>query len=193
MRALPFFAASALAVAVALASGDAHAEGSDHGGFYVQGSPLGTGIVFYPGTTVSVGNITFSTGGALAYYRVDADFGYHFSGHSEGLVLALRQAFLIGWGSAGITSARVGYDIPIKIGDEMELTIAPYAHLGALYAFGSGGGAAFHFGIGVDGKLFFNRDLGLYAFMRPLEFAMNVNDGPVFTQLSFAGGLGYAF
>ena len=67
-----------------------------------------------------------------------------------------------------------------------------YAHAGALYGF-NGGDAYFSFGLGVDGKMFFSRDLGLYAFLRPFELGMNVGSGPLVAQLSFAGGLGGAF
>ena len=188
MRALGLLAAGL----VTLGASTASAAESEHGPFYVQASPLGTSVVFYPGSTVTVGSLTYSTGGALGFYRVDAEFGYHFSGRADGFTLGLRQAFLLGWGSAGITSLRAGYDIPIKIGDEMELLIGPYAHAGALYGF-NGGDAYFSFGLGGDGKMFFSRDLGLYAFLRPFELGMNVGSGPLVAQLSFAGGLGWAF
>lgn len=188
MRAL---VGTGLAIAIALTTSDALAADSAHGPFYVQGSPLGTTIALYPGSSVTVGNVTFSSGGALAFYRVDAEFGYHFSGRADGFVLAIRQAFLLGWGSAGITQARIGWDIAVPIGDEMELTIAPYAHLGAAYPF-DGGKAGFLFGFGADAKLFFSRTFGLYAFLRPIEFGLLTTD-PLVPFLSFAGGLGYAF
>jgi hypothetical protein len=170
----------------------ASAAESAHGPFYVQGSPLGTAVVLYPGSSVTVGNVTFSSGGTLAYYRVDAEFGYHFSGRADGFTLGIRQAFLLGWGSAGVTSARVGYDIIVPIGDEMEVGIDPYAHLGAAYPF-NGGDAGFLFGFGADVKLFFERKLGLYAFVRPFEIGFLVNKNPLVPILTFAGGLGYAF
>jgi len=184
--------AAAITASAFAFSADASAAESAHGPWYVQGSPLGTAIGLYPGSSVTVGNVTFSSGGSLAFYRVDAEFGYHFSGRADGFTLGLRQAFLLGWGSAGITSARVGYDIIIPLGDEMEVGIDPYAHLGAAYPF-NGGDAGFFFGFGADVKLFFERKLGLYAFVRPFEIGFIVNSNPLVHVLSFAGGLGYAF
>lgn len=179
-------------IALALTAGSASAESAHKSPFYVQGSPLGTAIVFYPGSSVTIGGATYSTGGALAFYRVDAEFGFHLSGRADGLVFGIRQAILLGWGSGGITTARVGYDIPVALGEEMELTIGPYAHLGAAYPF-SGGDAAFHLGLGVDGKLFFAHDLGLYLFVRPIELGFNINGNPAVPMLTFAAGLGFAF
>ncbi len=184
--------AAALAIAT-LASADASAGESAHKApFYIQGSPLGTALVFYPGSSVTVGNVTYSSGGTLGYYRVDAEFGFHISGRADGLVFGIRQAILLGWGSGGITTGRVGWDIPVALGEEMELTIGPYAHLGAAYPF-NGGDAAFHLGFGVDGKLFFSHDLGLYLFVRPIELGFNINGNPAVPMLTFAGGLGFAF
>lgn len=184
---------AAFVIAATFATANASAAESAHKApFYVQGSPLGAAVVFYPGSSVTIGGVTYSQGGALGFYRFDAEFGFHLSGRADGIVLGIRQAILLGWGSAGITTARIGYDIPVALGDEMELTIGPYAHLGAAYPF-SGGDAAFHLGLGVDGKLFFAHDLGLYLFVRPIELGFNINADPAVPMLTFAAGLGYAF
>ncbi len=180
----------ALAGALAL-SRTAGAAESSHGPFYVQGSPVGAAIGLYPGSSISVGNVTYSVGGSLGFYRVDAEFGYHFFGRGDGLVAGIRQVFFLGWGSAGATSGRIGWDFAVPIGEEMELGIGPYAHLGALYPF-NGGTAGFFFGFGVDVKLYFEQKLGLYAFVRPIEFSLMTLD-PLVPFLSFAGGLGYSF
>lgn len=186
--------AGAVALALGLADSRADAYESAHGPFYVQGSPLGIGVIFYPGSDIVIGNTTLSVGGSLAYYRVDAEFGYHISGRADGLALGLRQTFYLGWGSAGTTTARVGYDFAIPIGhdDDMELMIAPFAHLGAAYPF-NGGDASFTFGFGVEGKLYFDRKLGLYAFVRPAEVGFFINSGPAVPVFVSAAGVGWSF
>lgn len=188
-----------LSVSIALISilvaGSASADDSTRGAFYVQGSPLGVGVAFYPGAdTVDpvTGQPTSLGGGASGAYRVDVEGGYHFSGRHDGFVLALRQAFYFSGGSLGSTTARAGWDIPISLADgKMELTIAPYAHVGIGYAF-AGGDPFFHWGVGADGKLFFLKDLGLYAFVRPIEFSMFINQA-VLPAISFGAGMGFAF
>jgi hypothetical protein len=180
-----------LGALVLAAPDEARAAESSHGPFYVQGSPLGTTVGLYPGSSITIGSVTFSSGGSLGYYRLDAEFGYHFFGKGDGLVAGIRQVFLVGWGSAGATSGRIGWDIAVPIGDEMELGIGPYAHLGALYPF-DGSRAGFFFGFGADVKLYFERRMGLYAFVRPFEFSLLTTD-PLVAFLSFAGGLGLSF
>ncbi|CAN5482229.1 hypothetical protein BH09MYX1_BH09MYX1_36250 [soil metagenome] len=162
---------------------------------YVQASPLGAALLFYPGVTFTnpvTGTTTTSGGGSVAAYKVDAEVGFHVSGRHDGFVLAVRQAFYVRDGTLGTTSLRLGWDIPIAIGDHgLELTIAPYAQAGIGYAF-SGGDPNFHFGFGVDGRLFFEKSLGLYAFVRPVEVSFFVNDGTL-PAVSFGAGAGYAF
>lgn len=186
--------ATILATAL-LASSAASADDSKRGAFYVQGSPLGVGVAFYPGADAVdpvTGQTTSLGGGASAAYRIDVEAGYHFSGRHDGFVLGLRQAFYFGSGSLGSTTVRAGFDIPVAIGESgMELTIAPFAHLGIGYAF-AGGDPSFHWGVGADGKLFFLKDVGLYAFVRPIEFSMFINQA-VIPALSFGAGMGFAF
>lgn len=183
--------AALAAVGAVAAPRTAAAADSTHGPFYVQGSPVGAAVGLYPGSSITVGNFTYSVGGSLGFYRLDAEFGYHFFGRGDGLVAGIRQVFLLGWGSAGITSGRIGWDVAVPIGEEMELGIGPYAHLGALYPF-NGNSAAFFFGFGVDVKLYFAQKLGLYAFVRPIEFSLMTTD-PLVPFLSFAGGVGWSF
>lgn len=178
------------------ATHDAAAADSAHGAVYVQGSPLGVGLLFYPGTTVTnpiTGTTTTTGGGSVAAYRVDAEFGFHFTGRHDGFVAALRQAFYFRDGTVGSTTLRLGWDIPIPIGDGgLELNIAPYAHAGVGYAF-SGGDPFFHFGFGANGKMFFARDLGLYAYLTPVEVSFLVNGGGTLPVVSFGAGAGWAF
>lgn len=192
----PFlFAALASSATVLLVASEAAADDSKRGAFYVQGSPLGVGVAFYPGAeyTDPVSGQTISGGGgASAAYRVDVEAGYHFSGRHDGFALGLRQAFYFSGGSLGSTTVRAGYDIPIALADgKMELTIAPFVHAGIGYAF-AGGDPSFHWGVGADGRLFFLKDLGLYAFLRPIEFSMFINSAVV-PAISFGAGMGFAF
>lgn len=177
-----------------LVARDAAADDSKRGAFYVQGSPLGVGVAFYPGadyTDPVTGQTVSGGGGASAAYRIDVEAGYHFSGRHDGFALGLRQAFYFSGGSLGSTTIRAGYDIPLAIGENMELTIAPFAHAGIGYAF-AGGDPFFHWGVGADGRLFFLKDLGLYAFLRPIEFSMFINSA-VIPAISFGAGMGFAF
>lgn len=179
-----------LALALALApfvthSTSAYAADSDHGRFYVQGSPLGTSLLFYPETD-------FSYGGTLAFYRLDLELGAHFpSSHADGLAFGVRQTFLLGHGSGGTTTARAGYDLAFPLGDQLELVVAPYLHLGVGYAF-SGGDAAFHLGFGVEGRVFPSKSSGVYAMLRPVEVDFNFQS-PVVPIYTVAAGVGYAF
>ncbi len=192
---LPVAALASFAGAFFLFLSPAHADDSKRGAFYVQGSPLGVGVAFFPGadyTDPVTGNTISGGGGASASYRIDVEGGYHFSGRHDGFVLGLRQAFYFSGGSLGSTTVRAGWDIPIALADgKMELTIAPYAHLGIGYAF-AGGDPFFHWGVGADGKLFFLKDLGLYAYVRPIEFSMFINSAVV-PAISFGAGMGFAF
>jgi hypothetical protein len=162
-------------------------EPSTRGPFYVQGSPLGVGFLGEP----SFGRFGGGVGGA---WHADVEFGYHFMGHHDGIVLGVRQTFYVSGGSAGTTQARVGWDIAIPI-KQMELVIAPYGTLGIGYFF-NGGDPAFAFGFGVEGKFFFfpqdHAASGFYAFFRPFEGGALVSSYSFFLG-NLAAGAGYAF
>lgn len=189
------FALLSSVVASSLALASPAAAESTHGPIYVQTTPLGVGLLFYPGTTITnpiTGTTTSTGGGTLSAYRADVELGFHFTGRHDGFVAAIRQAFYVRDGSVGSTTARLGWDIPIALGDGgLELVIAPYAHAGVGYSF-SGGDPLFHFGFGADGKLFFARELGLYAVVKPFELGFLVNNGTI-PMLSFGVGAGWAF
>jgi hypothetical protein len=161
-------------------------EPSTRGPFYAQLKPLGVGF-----SGVCAGIFGCSVGGS---YHLDAEFGYHFMGHHDGFVAAVRQSFYLSGGSAGTTQARLGWDIAIPISN-FELTIAPYATLGIFYGF-SGGDPAFAFGIGVEGKFFFlpadHAAGGLYAFFRPFEGGAGISSASFFLA-NLGAGIGYAF
>lgn len=182
-------AVAALAGGAALFSGErsAHAlDPSTKGPLYIQGAVIGYSYGFFGG---------FGFGA----YRLDVEFGAHFTGRHDGFVLGGRQVFYLGFGgSIGATVARIGYDIPIVIKDgKFELTIAPYGIAGIAYGLCSGGGcydgAAFNFGFGVDVKFFPIQSNGFYAFARPLEASFFVGNGSTVTTLTPAAGVGFAF
>ncbi|CAN5383755.1 hypothetical protein BH09MYX1_BH09MYX1_59380 [soil metagenome] len=179
-------AVALLAGGVALLSGQGTARAADStkDPLYIQGAVLGYSYGFFSGV-------------GFGAYRLDAEFGAHFTGRHDGFVLGGRQVFYLGFGgSIGATVARVGYDIPIVIKDgKFELTIAPYALVGVAYGLCGTGcyGAGFNFGFGVEAKFFPMQANGFYAFARPIEASFFVGDGGVITTLSPALGVGYAF
>ena len=189
------------ATTVALASAPAHAGDSTRGAFYVQAAPIGFANITQCVDVVlpdSFGVLhTQSVCGTAGAYRAAAEFGYHFSGRHDGFVLGARQTFwFYSGGTAGVTQARLGWDIPIAIKD-FELTIAPYGLLGVSYALSGGGNASFTFGAGVEGKFFFMKPdsgaNGLYAFVQPIELGGAAGGGFSGFVYQFAAGAGYAF
>ena len=182
-------AASLFAGTATLVCGNGTAEAlepSTKGPLYVQGALLGGAFGF--------GNAYDGYGA----YRLDVEFGAHFTGRHDGFVVAGRQAFYFGWGlggfSIGTTVARLGYDIPIVIKEgKYEITIAPYGIVGIGYGLcGNCGGVAFNFGFGVEGRFFPMQSNGFYAFARPIEFSFFAGNG--FATLFSPGlGVGYAF
>ena len=135
------------------ASRDAHAlEQSTRGPFYAQ---------------AVVGGVSAWVDFPTAYYRTDAEFGFHFSGRADGFVLGVRQAFDIGRFSIGETVLRFGYDIAIPIENgRYEISLAPYGTFGLNYIF-QGLSAGLPWSVGFEGRFFVWR--GLYAFLRPIE------------------------
>jgi hypothetical protein len=160
---------------------------SRHGPFYVQGTvPLG----------INYWNFVSRNGYGWTGWRPDLEFGYHFSGRHDGIVLGLRQAFIVTAvgvsGDVGATTAlRYGYDIPISIGD-FEITVAPYGTLGLGYVF-HGPTAGLEMSWGIDGKFFFWREL--YAFARPFEMGFQCfhDTGICALGMVFGAGVGFAF
>jgi hypothetical protein len=173
-------------VALILSVRGARAADSTRAGMYVEGSPAGVGTVPFSCVQTGIGCI----GGGIATYRISAEFGYHFTGRHDGFVVGVRQVFLFGSSVAGISEARVGYDIAIPI-KQFELTIAPYGVVGVAYVFGNGGHAAFTLAAGAEGKFFFKDNL--YAFVIPFEFGGWVGSGYSGVEYQDGAGIGYAF
>lgn len=164
---------------------------SRKGPFYAQGTvPLGVNYWYFPA----------GSSGAYSWsgWRPDLEFGLHFSGRHDGLVLGVRQAFLltaIQGHAAATTALRGGWDIPIALAS-FELTVAPYATVGLGYLF-DGPHAGINFSGGIEAKFFFAG--GLYAFARPFEMgAQCFHDGlgglnNCALGAVFGAGVGFAF
>jgi hypothetical protein len=186
-RTLRFLSSSLLAVALVLSVRGARAADSTRAGMYVEGSPVGTGTFPLGCVQTQFGCLNNRAEGA---YRLSAEFGVHFTGRHDGFVLGVRQVFLFGSLSGGISEARVGYDIAIPI-KQFEVTIAPYGVAGVAYVFDPGGHAAAALGVGAEGKFFFKDNL--YAFLIPFELGGWIGSGYSGVQYQGAVGIGYAF
>jgi hypothetical protein len=171
-----------------LIAADAHAlEESTRRPFYVQGT---------------LGSYSFWAGfdfGDQVFWHPDFEFGYHFSGRHDGVVLGIRQGFNIGRDpyDIGETSLRGGYDFafPLRNG-RFEITIGPYGTFGLDYFF-RGANAGIRAAVGVEGKFFFVENV--YLLVRPIELSIGefVNLGflmkNVYFNLNAGLGAGFAF
>lgn len=190
MKALSRLLVSSLLVgAVALTSSSAHAQ-STRGAGYVQGNVLGYSLVGASVSAGAFGSVSATSGG----YPIDLHGGYHLGGTHEGFVIGATQKFIFSGAFTAGTLARAGYDIaiPIKNG-EMELTIAPYGQIGALY--GDNGGR-FAFGLGAEGRFFpLNEGAGkgFFATAKPFELTFAPGSGGLLYLYTFSAGAGYAF
>lgn len=190
---------AAAAAALFSAPSTAHADESRHGAGYVQLHPLGVTLDFA------------SAGGASstdARYPLELHGGYHLSGRHDGFVVGATQRFTFGDVSAGATVARLGWDFAFALGDS-ELTVAPFAFVGARYPFSQGDASAY-FGFGVEGRYFLFSNAagaataagapgraggvldGLYLVLKPLDLGFGPGTASVVT-LSFQAGAGLAF
>lgn len=114
---------------------------SERGPFFIEAHVGGVTLAL-PGEAVGVA------------YPLELGVGYHVMGTHEGFVVGAAQRFDLGitGGSTGATLARLGWDIAIPL-EPMELTLAPYAQGGVLYAF-EGGDPGGLVGVGFEGRLF---------------------------------------
>jgi len=177
----------ALASVATLAfTSSAHADDSSYGPFYVQG---GVGISYW-----DFPNLVAGFGYSWTGFDPQIEAGYHFSGRHDGFVLGLRQAFIltgIQAHAAGLTALRGGWDIPIKI-SSFELNIDPFGTVGIGYLF-DGPSAGISLTGGVDAKLFFLADKGVYAFVRPIELGAQCFEDAGRCAFSYAMSVGAGF
>ncbi len=189
MRSSSLAFSAALALGAAFTASPARAfEDSTRGPFYVQGELASFGVW-----------TDLPLAGTQTYWHPDVEFGYHFTGRHDGLVLGLRQGFDIGRNHymIGQTVIRAGYDLafPFRNG-RFELTVAPFSTIGINYFF-DGPQAGVHFSVGIEGKLFFFR--GVYLLVRPIELSagqfVNLGFGAknVYFNLNAGAGAGFAF
>ncbi|MCC6746345.1 MAG: hypothetical protein IT371_01720 [Deltaproteobacteria bacterium] len=138
----------------------------------------------------------FGMGGAIgmtsfsgSQFRLSEEFGYHFSGKSDGPAIGgiLAESF-----GSGFFGFQVGpkFTWDFQIVRDLGVYLAPTAHIAFALA-GAGGSAAagFNFGFGFEGKLvIMNRGI---VFFRPFELDFFAGDFPFQARynLSFGGGV----
>jgi hypothetical protein len=167
----------------------ARADESVQGPAYLQGT---VGVSFWDFPHLQFG--PFVTSYSWTGFNPTIEFGYHFQGRHDGIMLGVRQAFSVTGlqgAAAGTTSLRVGYDFAFKAGS-LEVNVDPYAMIGVGYIFDGP-----HAGIlatgGLDVKLFVYK--GLFIVARPAELGIQCfHDSGDCAFAYLAGvGAGYAF
>jgi len=178
--------------AVLFAAVPARAEGSAQGPAYVQGT---VGLSFWDFPHIQIFG-PVATSYSWTGFNPTIEFGYHFQGRHDGIMLGIRQGFSItainvGPRAAGTTSARLGYDFAFKAGS-FELNVDPFATIGAGYVF-DGPSAGIETTGGIDVKLFLTK--GFYVVARPAELGIQCfhdSGNCAFAYLAGAGA-GFAF
>lgn len=180
---------AAVFAAIALAPSHASASDSEQGPIYVQG---GVGVSYWDFPRLNFG--FFTTGYSWTGFRPEIEAGFHFSGRHDGLMLGVRQAFMItqiqGY-AAGETVLRIGYDLAFKAGS-LEINVDPFATVGVGYIF-DGPHAGVNATGGLDVKLFFMK--GFYAYARPAELGFQClhDSGNCAFVYAASAGAGFAF
>jgi hypothetical protein len=158
--------ATVVALATFLASTSAYAEDSVQGPAYVQGT---VGLSYWDFPHLQFG--PFVTGYSWTGFNPTIEFGYHFQGRHDGLMLGIRQGFSIDGiqgHATGTTAARVGYDFAFKAGS-LEINVDPFVTVGAGYVF-DGPHAGIETTGGIDVKLFIVK--GFFVVARPAELGI---------------------
>ncbi len=178
----------AVAAALSFLPAVAHAEDSEQGPFYIQGS-VGVSYWDFPHIDLFAG---LATSYSWTGFWPALELGYHFSGRHDGFVLGVRQAFIatasnvLGGHAGGTSMVRLGYDLAFKVGT-FEINVDPYAMVGIGYIFDG-----LHAGIaatgGLDVKLFFTK--GVYAFARPAELGIQCFEDSGICAFNYAAALG---
>lgn len=167
----------------------ARADESAQGPAYVDGT---VGISFWDFPRIAFGPV--ATSYSWTGFNPTIEFGYHFQGRHDGIMLGIRQGFSVTalqGNAAGTTEARVGYDFAFKAGS-LEINVDPFGMIGVGYIFNGP-----HAGItatgGLDVKLFLTK--GFYVMVRPAELGIQCfHDSGVCAFAYLAGaGAGFAF
>lgn len=171
----------------------ARADESAQGPAYVDGT---VGISFWDFPRIAFGPV--ATSYSWTGFNPTIEFGYHFQGRHDGIMLGIRQGFSItaigvafNPRAAGTTSARIGYDFAFKAGT-LEINVDPYAMIGVGYIF-DGPSAGIEATGGLDVKLFITK--GFFVVARPAELGIQCfhdSGNCAFAYLAGAGA-GFAF
>lgn len=179
-----------LGLAFAFAASPARAEASAQGPAYVQGT---VGVSFWDFPHIQIFG-PVATSYSWTGFNPTIEFGYHFQGRHDGIMLGIRQGFSItainiGSRAAGTTSLRVGYDFAFKAGS-LEINVDPYAMLGAGYIF-DGPSAGITTTGGLDVKLFLTK--GFYVVARPAELGIQCFHDSGNCAFAYLAGVGAGF
>jgi hypothetical protein len=186
-------AAGAVAfIAAFLAAASARADESAQGPAYVQGT---VGLSFWDFPHVQIFG-PVATSYSWTGFNPTIEFGYHFQGRHDGIMLGIRQGFSItalGFNfaphAAGTTAARIGYDFAFKAGT-LEINVDPYVMLGVGYIF-DGPSAGIETTGGLDLKLFITK--GFYVVARPAELGIQCFHDSGNCAFAYLAGIGAGF
>ena len=137
------------------------------------------------GPTIGVSNFQ------VTQFKLEQEFGYHFSGDSSGPALGVNIGESFG---SGFTVVEPGikfwWDIPLS--DEIAIYLSPNAKVGYGGIFAGGGAShAFNWEAALEGKLILG-DRGLLI-LRPLAFDFFAGDGGVAVRYDLMLGGGATF
>jgi hypothetical protein len=111
-------------------------------------------------------------GGGFTQFKLEQEFGYHFSGDSAGPAIGIAISESFG-GSSFIFQPGPKFWYDIQLGDNA-IYISPQGKLGYALISAGGTGHAFNWQFGLEGKLILG-DRGL-IFFRPLAFDFFAGD-----------------
>ena len=174
--------------AVLFAAAPARADESVHGPAYLQGT---VGLSYWDFPKVQVFG-PFSTDYSWTGFNPTIEFGFHFQGRHDGIMLGIRQGFSIDGiqgRATGTTAARIGYDFAFKAGT-LEVNVDPYVMLGAGYVF-DGPSAGLLVTGGLDVKLFLVK--GFYVVARPAELGVQCFHDRGACAFAYLAGVGAGF
>ena len=181
--------AVAFTAAIMLAPIAARADESVQGPAYLEGT---VGVSYWDFPHLQFG--PFVTGYSWTGFNPAIEFGFHFQGRHDGIMLGIRQGFSIDaiqGHAAGTTAARVGYDFAFKAGS-LEINVDPFGTIGVGYLFDGP-----HAGIlatgGLDVKLFLVK--GFFVVARPAELGIQCFHDLGDCAFAYLAGVGagYAF
>jgi hypothetical protein len=178
---------ASIALVLALAPSSARAEDSVQGPAYVDGT---VGLSYWDFPHLQFG--IFTTGYSWTGFNPTIEFGYHFQGRHDGIMLGIRQGFSIDalqGHAAGTTALRIGYDFAFKAG-QLEINVDPFATVGVGYIF-DGPHAGIETTGGIDVKLFLVK--GFFVVARPAELGIQCFHDVGDCSFAYLAGVGAGF